>query len=519
MLRHCTVCGAAYDDPRLAFCRVDGAPLSVSDADPLLGKVIAGRYRVLEPLGQGGMGSVYVAEHLVMQRPVALKIVRSELADDPTIAKRFVREARIASRLQSPEIVQTLDCGVADDGRLFLAMERLVGGTLRERLEPGPMSPAEAARVASRVISGLRVAHGAGVVHRDLKPDNVFLCEDGSVKVLDFGIAKIFESSVDQGPSLTATSAIVGTALYMSPEAVSRAPVEPPADIYALGAMLFEMLTGEPPFFDNEPVLLMGMHLRVPPPTLASTTGRPWSPRLESLVAGMLEKDPAQRPSLPAIEAELQASATEGFAAAPPPKRSSSMLVVVAALLAVLGLGAAGAAAVVLLPQDTAELTAVPEPPIVGGLEAAAQEPVAAAAAPVAEEPAVVEEEPAPAAPREVQISAEVTPASTVVDLDGERVELPITRAADGERHTLAFSAEGYEDEQRIIVLDSAQQLVIELRARPRPSRRRAPAPTPAPVVRALPPAPPVVSRPLPAPRPVPAPRPPPSGMTSTYGL
>ena len=299
-LRACPTCGATYDDPRLGFCRVDGTPLGDAAGDPLIGAVVAGRYRVDAPLGEGGMGRVYLAEHLVMQRPVALKIVREELAGDSVVQKRFAREARLASRLAAPNIVQTLDCGVAEDGRLFLAMERLVGETLRERIARGPLPPAEAFAIARAILRGLTVAHAAGVVHRDLKPDNVFLCADGAVKVLDFGIARLFDGPA-AGPSLTTTSAIVGTALYMSPEAVSRAAVGPAADVYALGAILFEMLTGAPPFHDPEPVLLMGMHLRVPAPTLAERTGRAWPAALEALIAATLAKDPAARPETAAI--------------------------------------------------------------------------------------------------------------------------------------------------------------------------------------------------------------------------
>ncbi|MCA9610714.1 MAG: serine/threonine protein kinase, partial [Myxococcales bacterium] len=229
VLRACPKCGATYDDPRLGFCKADGTPLGRAASDPLLGSVVAGRYRIDAPLGEGGMGRVYTAEHLVMQRPVALKIVREELAGDPLVQKRFVREARLASRLSAPEIVQTLDCGVAEDGRLFLAMERLTGRTLRERISQGSLPMPEAFAVARAVLRGLAVAHAGGVVHRDLKPDNVFLCDDGAVKVLDFGIARMLD---EEATRLTSTGQVFGTPRYMSPEqALSTTDVAARSDL------------------------------------------------------------------------------------------------------------------------------------------------------------------------------------------------------------------------------------------------------------------------------------------------
>ncbi|MCC6876158.1 MAG: serine/threonine protein kinase, partial [Sandaracinaceae bacterium] len=286
----CPECGATYP-LGTRFCKIDGAALDRAagdpraGGDPLIGKVIGGRYLIHKKLGEGGMGAVYAAEHTIMRRPVALKLVRDELAHDATVATRFVREARVATRLTAPEIVQVFDSGATEEGRLFLAMELLTGETLRERLARGALPEQEALRIGSAILRALVVAHGAGVVHRDLKPDNVFLCAGGQVKVLDFGIARVLGGDDEPSSvSVTATGAIVGTALYVSPEAVSRVKVGPAADLYSFGAILFEMLAGAPPFYDEHPVLLMGMHLRVPPPRLSDKAQRIFPSALEEIV-------------------------------------------------------------------------------------------------------------------------------------------------------------------------------------------------------------------------------------------
>lgn len=306
--RSCPSCGATYEDPSVDFCRHDGARLPALIAggssqpaiDPLLGAVIAGRFRITELLGRGGMGAVYAADHLVMKRRVALKILRAELSSDPTSVARFEREARAASRIESAEVVRLFDFGRSDDGLLYIAMEHLDGESLATRLDrDGALSPAEAVRVAIPIARALDAAHRAHVVHRDLKPDNVMLLRDGSVRVLDFGIARILEDDPGDGPAskLTQAGSIIGTPMYMSPEAAGRTSVGPPADLYALGVMLFEMLVGRPPFDDPQPVLLMGMHLRVPPELVREARpGLEVPDALEELVDRLLSKEPEDRP-------------------------------------------------------------------------------------------------------------------------------------------------------------------------------------------------------------------------------
>ncbi len=250
------------------------------------------------------MGEVYLAEHLEMQRRVALKVVRPTLAGDGTMLDRFRREARAASRIKSSNVVTVYDFGRdAASGRLFLAMELLEGETLAARLERcGPLTLAETLRVAADVCAALDAAHGAGVIHRDLKPENVFVQPDGTAKVLDFGIARLFDPETgDASINATVNVSFVGTPAYASPEAAARnrkhRPVSPASDLYSLGVMLFEMITGRLPFDDPEPMILLGLHLRAPPERISEVVGPGAVPNeLDQLVDELLAKEPDSRP-------------------------------------------------------------------------------------------------------------------------------------------------------------------------------------------------------------------------------
>jgi tRNA A-37 threonylcarbamoyl transferase component Bud32 len=273
------------------------------------GTVIAGRYRIERMIGAGGMGAVYEATQVAIARKVALKVVRADFARDPAMVARFHREARAASAVRHANVVMVHDFGQDDDGTLFMVMELLEGESLLARMRrDGALPPKEAMRVATEVLSALEAAHDAGVVHRDLKPDNVLVTEPfagsrGKLKVLDFGIARIVERGqvLDENssdPGVTGVGQTLGTPRYMSPEAVARLPVGPTADLYALGAILFEMIAGRPVFDDREPVILMGHHLRTPPPKLREVvTPRLFVPEaLETLIDRLLAKLPTERP-------------------------------------------------------------------------------------------------------------------------------------------------------------------------------------------------------------------------------
>lgn len=263
----------------------------------LSGRTVAGRYRVIGLLGQGGIGRVYAAEQVGMDRRVAVKVIRPERRGDPVTTARFLREARAAGRIQSPNVVTLYDFG-EDGGRHYLAMELLEGRSLEERLRDGvPMELSEILHVATSIARGLRAAHEAGVLHRDLKPANVFLCDDGTVKVLDFGIAKLLDEGGSEWEPLTAVNRILGTPVYMSPEAATRRPLGPTADLYALGLLIHAMVVGEPPFRTGDAMKTLQAQVTRPAPRLREAA--PWMAvpsALDALVAGLLEKDPRRRP-------------------------------------------------------------------------------------------------------------------------------------------------------------------------------------------------------------------------------
>jgi eukaryotic-like serine/threonine-protein kinase len=257
-----------------------------------------GAYRVLQQIGEGGMGTVWLAEHTMLGRRAAIKLLHPMFTTRPDIVTRFFNEARAATAITDPGIVQIFDFGHHVDGSAYIAMEMLEGEPLDKRLRRlGRMAPSDALRVMRQVASTLGVAHTRGIVHRDLKPENVFLVRDPEVyggeraKVLDFGIAKL---TGDQSIK-TQTSAVMGTPAYMSPEQCRGAGhVDQRSDVYALGCMIFALTSGGPPFDAEGAGEIIAMHLREPAPLLSSRIpGVP--PELDALVARCLAKDPAQR--------------------------------------------------------------------------------------------------------------------------------------------------------------------------------------------------------------------------------
>jgi eukaryotic-like serine/threonine-protein kinase len=223
--------------------------------------VIDKRYAISGLLGGGGMGKVFLARDEVLDRDVALKVLREQYARDEEFVGRFEREAKAAASLNYPHIVQVYDLGTAADGTYYIAMEYVPGGTLKDRiLKEGSMEAAEAARLASQVADALGVAHTRGIVHRDIKPQNVLLAADGDVKVADFGVARAASET-----SLSDSSLVLGTAKYMSPEQATGDPVGPESDLYSLGVVLYEMLTGEVPFEADSALGVAMKHVNEPP--------------------------------------------------------------------------------------------------------------------------------------------------------------------------------------------------------------------------------------------------------------
>ena len=254
------------------------------------GGTVDGRYLLGEFLGGGGMGEVYLAHDEVLDRDVALKVLRSRYAGDEEFAERFRREARSAAGLSHPNIVQVYDRGETEDGTSYIAMEYVPGGTLKERMERrGPFGAGETAAVGAQIADALGAAHEQGVIHRDIKPQNVLVSASGDLKVTDFGIARAASAVTS-----SASGAIFGTAGYISPEQAMGEPVGPPSDLYSLGVILYEMLTGELPFTADNSIAVCMKHVTEPlcPPKRVN----PEIPEgMDAVVAMLLAKRPADR--------------------------------------------------------------------------------------------------------------------------------------------------------------------------------------------------------------------------------
>lgn len=290
-MKVCSTCGEVYDDARRA-CAVDGTALQAV-RDPLVGRTVGGRYRLITRLGAGGMSAVYLARHVLIDRLVAVKTLRRDLAQDPTHRDRFIREARAVNRINHANIVEISDYGETEDGLVYLVMEYVPGDSLSSALSEGALPTPRALAIAAQVGSALGRAHQMGVVHRDLKPENVLLVKkrDGVdfVKILDFGIAKIMDA-----PALTGSQQIFGTPGYIAPEYIQSTEIDGRADLYSLGVILYEMVTGALPFDYEFPGDLLVKHV-TEPPVPPRQRNPDVEPALEALVLRCLAKDPDQR--------------------------------------------------------------------------------------------------------------------------------------------------------------------------------------------------------------------------------
>ena len=276
-----------------------------SQAQPENGDFI-GRYRTLGVIGHGGLGIVYRAVHEALERPVAVKVLHASGAHDELATARFLREARAASRARHPGIVEVLDFGQCTDGRSFLVMELVEQPTLEHRLADGAFPLEQAVAVARSISLALGAAHDAGVVHRDLKPSNVFVDDDWNVKLSDFGAAKIVGQV---GPELTQEGTTVGTPHYMSPEHARGLPVDRRTDLYALGCVLYEMVSGKPPFEGQTALDVLSQHIGAPPPQPISPHG-PVPHALARVIRRGMAKNPGERHQTAAeMIADLQQAA------------------------------------------------------------------------------------------------------------------------------------------------------------------------------------------------------------------
>ena len=304
----CPQCGRLYASD-VSECPEDGTTLRADPTvaadipvDPLVGRTFDDKYRLDARLGEGGMGTVYRATHLLIERPVAVKVLNPRMVTDEAARERFRREARAAGRLQHSNAVAVTDFGETRDGLVYIVMELLEGRPMRELLaRESPLDPARAVSLMLQASAAVAAAHDAGVIHRDLKPGNIFVVQRPNaphiVKVLDFGIAKLAADTTggdEEGESnpvntLTGTGVMIGTPRYMSPEQCDGAPLTPASDVYSLGVILYEMLTGQTPFSGATPLALALKHsseqprsLREIVPTFCSPDHRVATIRAES---------------------------------------------------------------------------------------------------------------------------------------------------------------------------------------------------------------------------------------------
>ena len=300
----CPSCNAQISDGA-RFCPACGSTVPVmnqgEDEDPLLGKVIARNFRVESLLGTGGMGRVYKARQISLDKAIVLKVLHPQFNNDPQLVQRFHREARAASRLNHPNSISIIDFGQAEDGTLFMAMELLHGKDLFTLIQQEfPLPEERLARIMIQVCSALAEAHAENIIHRDLKPENIMV-EDRRdqkdfVKVLDFGIAKIQDPQDSEGRALTQQGMVCGTPEYMSPEQARGENLDPRSDIYALGVLMFQLTTGDLPFKADSPLGIVTKHITEPPPKpqdvrpdLAITDG------VQGIILKCLEKHPERR--------------------------------------------------------------------------------------------------------------------------------------------------------------------------------------------------------------------------------
>ncbi len=317
----CPSCNDTF--PGGKFCPKDGARLvpdeegaaGQGDGD-LLGQVVADRFRIVRLLGSGGMGTVYEAEHTFIKKKVALKLLRSEITSNPEAVARFQREALAASTIGHENIVAIDDFGRLSDGQVYLTMEYLEGEPLNSVLARGEMPIPRLIDVAIQVCRGLAVAHAEGIVHRDMKPENIFLAgEEGTAKILDFGIAKV--TGNDTNENLTKTGAVFGTPNYMCPEQALGTPVDTRADIYSMGVILYEMLCGTVPFQSESFLAVLTQHVTATPAPPSQLASRHIPDELEQVVLRAMAKEPDDRYQTVDELSDALAAARDGVAYEP----------------------------------------------------------------------------------------------------------------------------------------------------------------------------------------------------------
>jgi serine/threonine-protein kinase len=291
-MKACPQCHIRYPQDAV-YCFLDGATLA-DIQDPLIGTTIAGRYLIEGVIGEGGMATVYRAQHKLVERPCAVKVMNPAMASDTTVRERFRREAKAAQSLAHPNVIEIFEQGETGEGTPYIVMELLRGKTLADLVAKGPMAPDRAIPIYIQVARGIARAHDLGIVHRDLKPENIFICarDDGSdlVKILDFGIARSRSDS-----RLTNAGELFGTPQYLAPERITGGEAGPSVDLYALGVIFFEVSTGKLPFEASDPTSFLIKHMKEKP-RRARAVDPKVPEKLDALISALLEKDPKARP-------------------------------------------------------------------------------------------------------------------------------------------------------------------------------------------------------------------------------
>ena len=316
MTLQCPTCERDYAEG--THCPADGSALleatteraSAPKLEAPFNEVIDGRFRILEQIGAGGMGTVHRGEQINVQREVAIKLLHERVADEPQVLARFKREARIVSLLRHPNTLKLIDFGERADGTGYIVTEFLRGEPLDAVLTSGPLDEARTLRLMREICLSLEEAHGHGIVHRDLKPQNVFIDRVGDqeiVKVLDFGVAKVSNevSAIAETEALeTRAGFIIGTPAYMSPEQASALPLDGRSDLYSLGALAYRCIAGKPPFTGQSTQILVA-HVCQPPVALSACSGVTISAAFDALISQLLAKQPEDRPASAAAVREM----------------------------------------------------------------------------------------------------------------------------------------------------------------------------------------------------------------------
>jgi serine/threonine protein kinase len=459
---------------------VDSGTPPPTKIDPYLGKTLDGRYLVERWLGEGGMGVVYAGRHKVIDKRVAIKILRGEKATDQELNERFLQEARAASAIGNPHIIDISDFGPLPDGSTYFVMELLEGKSLSQILTEaqGPVPVARLCHIAKQMAQGLAAAHAANIIHRDLKPDNVMLVKRGSerdfVKVLDFGIAKVGGGS----KKMTRAGSVFGTPHYMSPEQAAGAGIDHRTDIYALGVILYEMASGKVPFDADNFMGILTQHMyKAPVPIRALVPEVDVLPGLDAIVLKCLTKKPEGRyatmdelaADLEKLEKGMMPDAVQemmarsgGFNVPADYFRSSAMPAPVPAsptlpkerwplYAAIAAVGTAALAMGVVVIAKSTSSTAQTRAPAPAPVVVEAPFPIASA---------VLLAPPAPAAPVLHEVLVSVVPADATISRDGKDLgQLPLAlHLRDGESAALVISRKGYKTKSVAVDSGSARQ-------------------------------------------------------------